>query len=61
MKYKIKYHDISGDWLVFDMGESFELVGIHGSENDAVNHVKQLQNKSEKRAKWSSDIVPVAA
>jgi hypothetical protein len=53
MKYKIKYHDISGDWLIFDMGDSFELIGIHSSEQDAKQHAEQLQEAFEKRARCS--------
>ena len=48
MKYEIKYHDISGDWLIFGMGESFELVGIFCSEKDAKQHVRHLQQKFKK-------------
>ena len=61
MKYEIKYHDISSDWLIFDMGDSFELIGIHSSENDAKQHVKQLQESFEKKARWLKDAVPEAA
>ena len=61
MKFEIKYHDISGDWLIFDMGDSFELIGIHSSEHDAKQHVEQLQETLEKRARWSKDVVPEAA
>ena len=61
MKYEIKYHNISGDWLIFDMGDSFELIGIHNSEQDAKQHAKQLQETFEKRARWSREAVPEAA
>jgi len=61
MKYKIKYHDISGDWLIFDMGENFELIAIHSSEKDAKQHVKHLQSLSEKHSRWSGATVSAAA
>lgn len=61
MKYEIKYHDISGDWLIFDMGESFELVGIFCSEKDAKQHVRHLQQKFKKRARWSKECIQEAA
>ena len=32
MNYAIQYHDISGDWLIFDVSDGFEIVGIHGTE-----------------------------
>ena len=61
MNYVIKYHDISGDWLIFDMNDGFELVGIHGTEKDAKRHAKQLQQDSDKRARWCGETVRAAA
>ncbi len=61
MNYAIQYHDTSGEWLIFDVGDSFELVGIHGSEKDARRHAKQLQQHTEKQARWSKEALPQAA
>jgi len=61
MNYAIQYHDISGDWLIFDIGDGFELVGIHGTEKDAKRHAKQLQQETDKRARWSREPIAEAA
>lgn len=61
MQFEIKYHEITGDWLIFDMGDSFELIGIHSSENDAKSHVRQLQESFEKKARWTKEVIPAAA
>ena len=43
------------------MGDSFELIAIHSSEQDAKQHAEQLQEAFEKRARWSREAVPEAA
>ena len=43
MNYAIQYHNISGDWLIFDVGDGFELVGIHRTEKEAKHHTNQLE------------------
>ena len=55
MNYAIQYHKISGDWLIFDIRDGFELVGIHRNKKDAQCHAKQLQQITKKRAKWNND------
>jgi len=61
MNYAIQYHDFSNEWLIFDVGDGFELVGIHGTEADARRHVAQLQQSSEKKSRWSREMMPQAA
>lgn len=61
MNYAIQYHDISGDWLIFDVSDGFEIVGIHGTEKDAKRHATQLQQASDRRARWIKDPVNAAA
>ncbi len=61
MRYAIKFHDISGEWLVFDIGDGFELVGMHMSEEDAVYQAMRLEETSRKRTQWSSESIPQAA
>ena len=45
MRYAVKYHDVTGEWLVFDMGEGFELVGMHADEQDAIDHAMKLEER----------------
>ena len=44
MNYAIQYHEISGDWLIFDISDGFELVGIHSTEKEAKRHATQLEH-----------------
>ena len=61
MRYAIKFHEISGEWLVFDIGDGFELVGMHASEDDAVYQAMRLEESSRKRTQWSKESLPQAA
>ena len=61
MRYAVKYHDVTGEWLVFDMGDGFELVGMHSDEQDAIHHAMKLEERTRSRAQWSSDPIPQAA
>ena len=61
MNYAIQYHDVSGDWLIFDIGDGFELVGIHNTEKEAKRHTDQLEKTFAKRAQWSREAMYEAA
>jgi hypothetical protein len=61
MRYAVKYHDVTGEWLVFDVGDGFELVGMHADEQDAIHHAMKLEQRDRRRAQWSSDPIPQAA
>ena len=59
MRYAVKYTDdtfgdlggaaehfaVRGDWLVFDVGDGFELVGVHADEQDAIDHAMKLEER----------------
>ena len=53
MNYAIQYHESSGDWLIFDISDGFELVSIHSTEKDAKRHATQLEKAFAKRALWT--------
>ena len=61
MNYAIQYHDISGDWLIFNICDGFELVGIHSTEKDAKQHAYQLEEAHAKRAQWVKEPMYEAA
>ena len=61
MRYAVKFHEVTGEWLVFDVGDGFELVGMHADEQDAIHHAMKLEARSRRRAQWSSDLIPQAA
>jgi len=62
MRYAVKYTDDTlgdldgaaeyfagrGDWLVFDVGDGFELVGVHADEQDAIDHAMKLEERSRR-------------
>ena len=61
MRYAIRYHEISGDWMVFNVGDGFELVGMHVSEEDAVEQMKELEKRDAKVARFSKPALKQAA
>jgi len=61
MRYAIRYHEISSDWMVFNVGDGFELVGMHDSEEDAVEQVKDLEKRDAKLARFSNPTIKQAA
>ena len=61
MRYAIRYHEISSDWMVFNVGDGFELVGMHTSEEDAVDHVKDLERRASKTARYTNTAFEQAA
>ena len=61
MNYAIKYHEISDDWLIFDIGNGFELVGIYSTEKDAKRHTNQLEEAFTRRAKFIREAMCEAA
>ncbi|MBT3991146.1 MAG: hypothetical protein HON14_13785 [Rhodospirillaceae bacterium] len=61
MRYAIRYHEISSDWMVFNVGDGFELVGMHTSEKDAVDQVKILEKQASKQARFNNHAIEQAA
>ena len=53
MSYAVRYHEISGDWMVFDVGERFELIGMFPTEHDAADHVASLEERAKKISRYS--------
>ena len=55
MRYVIKYHHLSGEWLVFDMGDDLELVGVYRSESEATDQANRLEERAQRRQRWSRE------
>jgi len=55
MRYVIKYHQMSGEWLVFDMGDDLELVGMFKSEKEATDHANRLEEAAQRRRRWARE------
>jgi len=61
MNYAIRHDKISGDWMVFNVGESFELESMHKCKSTALSHVKYLEEKAKKRARYIRPQTMIAA
>jgi hypothetical protein len=61
MNYAIRHDKISGDWMVFNVGDSFELESMHKYKRTALSHVKHLEEKAKKRARYIRPQTMVAA
>ena len=57
----MRHDKISGDWMVFNVGESFELESMHKSKSTASSHVKYLEEKAKKRARYIRPQTMIAA
>ena len=61
MNHAIQYHEFSGDWLIFNISDGFELVSINNTEKDAKRHATQLERAFAKRALWTRGAMNRAA
>lgn len=52
MRYAIRYHDGCQEWLVFNVDEQFELVGMHQTEDEAILHAMRLEERDRRREKF---------
>jgi hypothetical protein len=52
MRYVVKFHEQSGEWLLFDMGEALELVGMFASKEEAVAQASRLEDRAQRRQRW---------
>ena len=55
MRYLVKYHQLSGEWLVFDMGDDLELVGMFQSEAEATEQANRLEARAQRRQRWARE------
>ncbi|MDP6787722.1 MAG: hypothetical protein QGI13_11400 [Rhodospirillales bacterium] len=44
MRYKICFHEVCGEWLVFDTAKDARLIGMHPSEVAATAQVRKLED-----------------
>lgn len=61
MRYVVKFHELSGEWLVFDVGDDLELIGMFQSKADAMAQVERLEERAKRRQRWHRDSVRHAA
>ena len=53
MRYVVKFHPNSGEWLVFDMGENFELMAVHACEADAIAQASRFEEAAARRSRYA--------
>ena len=61
MRYIVKFHKDSGEWLLFDMGNDLELIGMFPSKDEAVVQAQRLEERAMRRQRWHREPVLRAA
>lgn len=55
MRYVVKFHQHSGEWLVFDMGEDLELIGMFRTKDEATAAANRLEERAQRRQRWARE------
>jgi hypothetical protein len=53
MRYVVKFHSNSGEWLVFDMGENFELMSVFACEADAIAAATRFEEAAARKRRYA--------
>lgn len=53
MRFVVKFHQTSGEWLVFDMGDDLELIGMFRTKDEAVAQAQRLEERAARRQRWA--------
>lgn len=61
MRYAVQYHDLSQEWLIFNVDDQFELVGMHQTEDEAILHAMKLEERDRKRSHFMRPAIEAAA
>ena len=61
MRYTVHFHEVTGDWLVFDVLDTLELVGMHSSEDEATVHAMTLEEQWRRKQAYCPAPVQHAA
>lgn len=61
MRYIVKFHKDSGEWLLFDMGDDLELIGMFPSKDEAMMQAQRLEERATRRQRWHREPVLRAA
>lgn len=52
MRYIVKFHKESREWLLFDMGDDLELIGMFKSKEEATLQAERLEERASRRQRW---------
>ncbi len=58
MRYTVRLDDRTREWLIFDVMDTFELVGMFKSEEEAKEQASRLEQKWQRTQSYSRDILP---
>ncbi len=61
MRYNVRYHDISNQWLVYDFADGIEVVGVHALREDAIDEAMRLEKRARKHRRYVDTSLAAAA
>lgn len=61
MRYNVRYHDTSSQWLVYDFADGIQVVGVHALREDALDQAMKLEKRARKHRRYAAANLPSAA
>lgn len=55
MRYIVKFHKESREWLLFDMGDDLELIGMFKSKEEATVQAERLEERASRRQRYTRE------
>ena len=55
MRYIVKFHKDSREWLLFDMGDDLELIGMFKSKDEATAQAQRLEERASRRQRYTRE------
>lgn len=55
MRYIVKFHKDSREWLLFDMGDNLELIGMFKSQDEASAQAARLEERASRRQRYTRE------
>ena len=53
MRYNVRYHELSRQWLFFDFAAGIEVVSVHSLREDAIDQAIMLEKRARKHKKYA--------
>ena len=57
MRYTVRLDDRTREWMVFDVMDTFELIGMFKSEEEANEQATRLEQKWQRTQTYSRDAI----
>jgi hypothetical protein len=55
MRYIVKFHKESREWLLFDMGDDLELIGMFKNKDEATMQAERLEERASRRQRYTRE------